>query len=170
MKCGEICARRARISASIARVRDWSSWASSSWDETQRATSQTARVSATDAVPLYAASVPTGRPSTISGAITASRTGQSSLPQSIQSSSFTRPVATTFLAWISASSLCRSPPPSQARSRSASVMTTASVPRRRRRCRAALRADSGERPSRSTGAAKDTLCIASYAARSVGVP
>jgi hypothetical protein len=52
MKCGEICARNARISASIARVRDWSSCASSSWDETQRATSQTARVSATEAVEL----------------------------------------------------------------------------------------------------------------------
>ena len=43
MKCGLIWARSARTSASISRVRDASSSASSSWPETQRATSSVAR-------------------------------------------------------------------------------------------------------------------------------
>ncbi len=48
MKCGEICARSARISASINRVRDRSSSASSSCTDTQRATSVVARTSTAD--------------------------------------------------------------------------------------------------------------------------
>lgn len=161
MKCGEICARRALSSASTARARDWSSWASSSCEETQRATSHTARVSATEAAVLYAASVPTVSPSTTSGAITASRTVQSSLPHSIQSSSLTRPVAMTSFACVYASDSCRCPLPSQASSCSESVMATAVVSSSRRRCRAALRAESADRPSRSAGAARETVCIAS---------
>ena len=45
MKCGEIWARRARTSASISRVREASSSASSSWPETHCATSSAARTS-----------------------------------------------------------------------------------------------------------------------------
>ena len=43
MKCGLICARSARTSASISRVREASSSASSSWPETHGATSSAAR-------------------------------------------------------------------------------------------------------------------------------
>ena len=43
MKCGLICARSARTSARIRRCRDASSSASSSWPETQLATSSVAR-------------------------------------------------------------------------------------------------------------------------------
>ena len=49
MKCGLICARSARTSASISRVRDASSSASSSCPDTQRATSSAARTSPADA-------------------------------------------------------------------------------------------------------------------------
>ena len=43
MKWGLIWARSARTSASISRVRETSSWASSSWPETHWATSSVAR-------------------------------------------------------------------------------------------------------------------------------
>ncbi|WP_344836549.1 hypothetical protein [Nonomuraea dietziae] len=45
MKCGEICARSARTSASISRVRLRSSSASSSWESTHLATSWAALTS-----------------------------------------------------------------------------------------------------------------------------
>ena len=48
MKCGEIWARSALISASIRRVRDWLRSASSSWTETHRATSPAARTRTAD--------------------------------------------------------------------------------------------------------------------------
>lgn len=48
MKCGDICARSALISASISRVRDRSSSDSSSCTETHRATSVAARTSTAD--------------------------------------------------------------------------------------------------------------------------
>jgi hypothetical protein len=48
MKCGLICARSARSSASIARVRSLLSSASSTWPDTQRATSSVALTSAAD--------------------------------------------------------------------------------------------------------------------------
>ena len=76
MKCGLICARSARTSASISRVREASSSASSSWPETHCATSSAARARPAVGYGANAASVPTIRSSTTSGLTTAVRTAQ----------------------------------------------------------------------------------------------
>ena len=74
MKCGLICARSARTSASISSVRLASSSASSSWPETHCAVSSAARARPPVGYGANAASVPTIRSSTTSGLTTAVRT------------------------------------------------------------------------------------------------
>ena len=97
MKCGLICARRARSSASIVRVRSRPSSASSAWVETQRATSSAARASPAEACGPYAAMAATTRSSATTGAITAVLTGQSGSGHATASgpSTMVRPVART---------------------------------------------------------------------------
>ena len=76
MKCGLICARRARTSASISRVRLASSSASSSWPLTHCATSSAARARPAVACGENTWSVPTTRSSTTSGLTIAVRISQ----------------------------------------------------------------------------------------------
>ena len=49
-------------------------------------------------------------------------------------------------------------------------MAIAAVPSRSRRCRLALPAADGVRPSRRLGAASEAVCSVEYVARSAGVP
>ncbi len=79
MKCGLICARRARTSASISLLRDASSSASSSWEDTQPATSSVARTSPASADTVKTCSVPTTFSSTTRGVTTAERMAQAAL-------------------------------------------------------------------------------------------
>jgi hypothetical protein len=81
MKCGLICARRARTSASINRVREASSSASSRFPDTQRATSATARTSPAEADEVKACRVPTTLSSTTSGLTTTCRSPQATSEQ-----------------------------------------------------------------------------------------
>src|SRR6478736_5001536 len=93
MKCGLICARRARTSASMSRVREASSSASSSCPDTQRATSFVARTRPAEARPVKTCSVPTTFSSTSSGATIAWRTMHegSAHPTSAPSTTVVRP-------------------------------------------------------------------------------
>ncbi len=82
MKCGLICARSARTSARISRWRDSSSSASSSWPETQLATSSVARSRLADGWSVSATSAPATRSSITSGLAMACCTRQPAVSQS----------------------------------------------------------------------------------------
>ena len=170
MKCGLIWARRARTSASISAVRESSSCASSSWPETQAATSLAARTRLPVACGAPTTRVPTSTSSTTSGLMTSCRTGQPRRPQAVVSairvgapsgrSAMTRAVSAAW--WW--------PTPSQASTPLVSVSATAGVPssaRRWRRLRSALASVS---PSRSAGAASEAVWRVRKVARSASVP
>ena len=89
MKCGLIWARRARTSASMSRVRDASSSASSSWPDTQRATSFVARTRPAEARSVKTWRVPTTFSSTSRGATMACRTTHDGSAQAMSAPSTT---------------------------------------------------------------------------------
>ena len=97
MKCGLICARSARTSASISRVRERSSSASSSWPLTHDATSSAARTSPPVVCGAPTTSAPTRVSSTTSGLTMACRTWQppSSQTRVRSSTIIVRPVSAT---------------------------------------------------------------------------
>ncbi len=160
MKCGLICARRARTSASISRVREASSSASSSCPETQRATSFVARTSPAEARPVKTCRVPTTFSSTSSGATMAWRTTHDGSAQATSAPSTTvvRPwarvpaeITAGWWAWCER-------PPSHASSPVVSVIATAVAPRSERRCLSDFSAAAGVRPIRSGGEASRAVC------------
>ena len=159
MKCGLICARSARTSASISRVRDASSSASSSWAETQpghlvrRAHQTGARRSAP-----YAARLPTTRSSTMSGATTATLIGQSGSAQATSRGAehLGAPAARSRAACVDGASRCvASPAPSQASSVLAVGDRDGRGAEQLAQVRAARLAPAAVSPARSGGAASD---------------
>ena len=172
MKCGEICARSAFTSASARRAREASSSASSSCPDTHVATSEVARTRPAGAASSNAASAPTTRPSTTSGASTAYRMGQPASGHATRSGPTTcgRPAARSVVASAGAEGACRSCSPDQATSRSVSTSATPRAPSRVRRCRAADPAVSGSRPRRRSGAANDAVWRVWKVARSALEP
>src|SRR3954452_3801756 len=169
MKCGEIWARSALISASISRVRDWSRSANSSWTLTQRATSPAARTRTADSRGAQATRAPWTRSSTVSGATTAQRTGQSGASQ-VSGKASPRPVSSGPARRSMISVRWWLPTPSQTRTCFWSVRHSASVPSSERSLRADLRAVSSVSPARSGGAAREAVCRVSKVACSTGVP
>ena len=165
MKCGEICARSARTSASASRARDASSSASSTCADTQRATSVVVRARTAVVSSVTATRVPTTRSSTTIGATT----NQVPEPSAdIGAVTAERPVSRT-----EATCSIRSdsdPGPSPERTRSVSVSATPREPSSVRRCREAAVAASGVSPSRSAGAASDAVCSVAKVARSASLP
>ncbi len=136
MKCGLICARRARSSASIVRVRSRPSSASSAW---WRPSARPPRPPS-PARRRPAVRMPRWRPRTRSsattGAITAVLTGQSGSGHATASgpSTMVRPVARTSSASRRACSRWCSAAPSQASRATGSQIAIAGQPSRARRC------------------------------------
>src|SRR6478672_4214550 len=172
MKWGLICARRARTSASISRLRERSSSASSSCPLTHDATSSAARTRPPVVCGAPTTSAPTRVSSTTSGLTIACVTWQPPSSQTRVRSSriIVRPVSATWLI-VPASWLrwCE-PRPSHASSPLVSPSPAAGVPSRARRWRTDRSALADVRPSRSAGLAREALCSARKAARSASPP
>ena len=159
MKWGEIWARSARTSASASRARDTSSSASSTWVETQRATSLVARMRPGRVSDPKAPSVPTTSSPTTTGTITAERMAQYGSLQLRSAAVMTlaRPVATTPAASAAAWGPWWSATPSQARRSVSSVRATAGQPSSWWRARIDLAAAVRVSPARNGGAASLAL-------------
>ena len=160
MKCGLICARRARNSASMTRVRCRPSSASSIWVEIQRASSSVARTSPAEVERPYAARTATTWSSATIGAKMPDLIGQSGSPHVISRSVSTRvrPEVNTGCACRGMSPRWWVPAPSHASVPPVSLIATASEPSIERRCLVARDAPSGVSPSRNERVAKDTVC------------
>ncbi len=170
MKCGEIWARRALISASMRRVRDWSRSASSNCTETRRGQPRAARTRTADSRRAGDQALPWTRSSTVSGATTAQRREQWAGEVTTRKAS-PQPVLHAASSSMISVRWC-SPRPSQARRQmSWSVRRRAcELPSRVRSRRADLRAVSPVRPARSGGAASEAVCRVSKVACLTGVP
>ena len=169
MKCGEICARSARTSASTNRRRDASSSARSSWPDTQAATSSVARTSPAVGYGVPTTTCPTTSSSTTSGLRMTCCTGQ--LTRWHPSSDWPA-ILVDSVVWASAATWSSwwPPRPSQASTRSVSVNATAGAPSSARRCRMLRSALASVSPSRSAGPASDASCSVRNVARSASVP
>ena len=122
-KCGEICARSTRTSASALRARVRSNSARSSWPEVNAATSSTARINAGPAeASEYATSAPMTTSSEVSGAAIPERSISETCLAWSAGMTTAVPESSAARACSAASSRCLSPMPSHARALNRSVM------------------------------------------------
>ena len=171
-KCGLIWARRARSSASIARVRSRPRSASSAWVASHTASSSVALTSPGELDGPYAASAATTRSRATTGAMTAKRSSQSGSPQATSDGPRTTVRLPTRAAWACPTTSLRwcSPGPSQARTPLGSVTAIDGAARRVRRCLAAFPTPAGVSPSRRVAAAREAVCRVRYVASSTSLP
>src|SRR5215207_2120811 len=166
MKCGLICARRARTSASASAVRDASSSPSSTCAATQSATSPVARTRPARTGAANATIAPTARPSARMGAATAS---VSASPRVMRRCTCALPDALAAAARRSATARTDSSP-SIVTAPERSITARLSQARSARRWRTARIASGSPRPPRRCFAARDARCSVWYVARSTSVP